>query len=152
MKALIQRVSRAQVSIENVISGKIGAGLLVFVGVKQTDTHNEAEALARKTAHLRIFPDEQDRMNLSLLDIAGAALVISQFTLHADTRKGHRPSFIHAAKPATAEQLYNKYVTALQDLIGEHNVQTGRFRASMQVELTNDGPVTIMLSTGEDAP
>ena len=118
----------------------------MFVGIKEGDSAAQAVTLAHKTACLRIFPDEQDRMNRSLLDIAGEALVISQFTLYADTRKGHRPSFVQAANPAHAEFLYDTYVAELTKILLPGKVRTGRFRASMQVALINDGPVTIAIS------
>lgn len=152
MKVLIQRVSRAQVSIQGSVHGNISRGLVVFLGVRQADTDADAETLARKTAQLRVFPDEQDRMHLSLRDIGGQALVISQFTLYADTRKGARPSFTAAAAPAPAEARYHHFVQALADIIGNTNVQTGRFRHNMQVELVNDGPVTIEINTDAARP
>ncbi len=152
MKALIQRVSAAKVWIGNSVYNEIGCGVVVFLGVRINDNIDGAAALAAKTAHLRIFPDEQDRMNRSLLDISGEALVISQFTLYADTRKGNRPSFIYAAPPTEAELLYQKYVQYLTDLLPSESTKTGQFRASMQVELINDGPVTITLDTDNQLP
>jgi len=147
MKVLIQRVSQASVAVDAAPTGQIGRGLVVFVGVKEDDCPRDAGTLAYKTANLRIFPDEQDRMNLSLLDIDGEALVISQFTLYADTRKGHRPSFVQAAPPTEAEALYDHYVQQLATLLSPDKVKTGRFRASMQVALVNDGPVTISIES-----
>jgi len=152
MKALIQRVSAAKVWIGGSVYNEIGCGLVVLLGVRKNDNSDGAAALAAKTASLRIFPDNQDRMNRSLQDIAGEALVISQFTLYADTRKGNRPSFIYAAPPEEAKSLYEKYVHYLADLLPPQSVKTGQFRASMQVALTNDGPVTITLDTDRDLP
>ncbi len=149
MKVLIQRVSRAQVSIDGTPHSKIGRGFVVFLGIRSGDTEADASSLARKTAHLRIFRDEQDRMNLSLIDTQADALVISQFTLYADTRKGSRPGFTQAETPLIAQQRYNLYVESLSRIIGPEHVQTGRFRSSMQVELVNDGPVTIKISTDD---
>ena len=147
MKALIQRVSTAKVWVEGNVIGKIGPGMVIFLGVRQEDTQQDAEELSRKIAKIRIFPDDQDRMNLSLSDIAGEALVISQFTLYANTRKGNRPSFITAASPAQAKALYDHFVYSMGLHLSPECIQTGRFRSSMQVELTNDGPVTFNLDT-----
>lgn len=147
MKVLIQRVSRGVVNVDGIAVGRIGRGFVVLVGVCTGDAAVNAATLARKTAALRIFPDDEGRMNRSLADIGGSALVISQFTLYADTRKGNRPSFIRAGDPAIAEALYNAYITELAAVIGEDCVQTGRFGAEMQVELVNEGPVTIELTT-----
>ena len=119
----------------------------MLLGVRQGDTDQDAELLAAKTAQLRIFPDEADKMNLSLLDVAGQVLVVSQFTLYADTRKGNRPSFIQSAPPDVAEALYQHYVGHLRRILGQGRVATGVFRARMLVEILNDGPVTIELST-----
>lgn len=145
MKALIQRVSRARVSVEGTETGVIGKGYAILLGVRLQDTEADAIFLAEKTASLRIFPDAQDKMNLALSDIGGAVLVVSQFTLYADTRKGNRPSFINAATPAEAERLYKVYVLQLRRILGPDKVATGIFRASMSVEIINDGPVTIEL-------
>lgn len=149
MKVILQRAARGKVSIDSQVVGKIEKGFVILVGVRTGDTPENAIALARKTSRLRIFPDEENRMNLSLLDVGGSALVISQFTLYADTRKGNRPSFIQAGDPAIAEQLYNTFISELSDLLTPARVQTGRFGASMQVEILNDGPVTIELNTDE---
>lgn len=149
MKALIQRVTRGSVTIEGRGPNSIGAGFVVLIGVKQGDTEEDARYLAHKTVNLRIFPDSADKMNLSIMDTNGEFLVISQFTLYADTRKGNRPSFIQAADPGTAEKLYNEYVAALKRTVGDSRVKTGVFRASMSVEIINDGPVTIELSTDD---
>ena len=147
MKACIQRVSRARVTINGEIYGQIGPGLLVLLGVVNTDTPSEISFLAEKTAGLRIFDDAQGKMNLSVADISGAVLVVSQFTLAADCRRGKRPSFTAAAPPETAEDYYEKFVALLREK--GLPVETGRFRAMMDVELVNDGPVTIWLDTEE---
>ncbi len=143
MRLLIQRVSEASVSIAGEVIGRIGAGMLVLVGVGQQDGEAEAQWMANKCAGLRIFEDRQGKTNLSLLDVDGAALVVSQFTLYADTRKGRRPSFIRAALPEKAETL----VQRLAEHLASHgvSVEHGRFGAVMQVALVNDGPVTIWL-------
>ena len=145
MRALLQRVTEALVSVDGEVVGKIGKGLVVFVGVANDDTEKDAQYLAQKTANLRIFPDEGDRFNLSALDIHGELLVISQFTLLADTRKGRRPSFTEAAVPALAEGLFEQYVK--QVCATGLKVETGRFQQHMQVEIHNDGPVTILLDS-----
>jgi len=147
MKAVIQRVARGSVTIDGEVSGRIERGYVVLLGVRTGDTTDDARYLAQRTVNLRIFPDEQDRMNRSIVDIEGAVLVISQFTLYADTRKGNRPSFIRAGDPEVAETLYEEYVAALRRELGDVRVQTGRFAASMEVEIINDGPVTIELNT-----
>lgn len=147
MKVLIQRVARGAVSIAGAGVGRIDRGFVILVGVRTGDAAADAAVLARKTAALRVFPDAEGRMNRSLTDIGGGALVISQFTLYADTRKGNRPSFIRAGDPAAAEDLYNAFIDGLAALIGPDRVQTGRFGGEMQVELVNDGPVTIELTT-----
>lgn len=151
MKILIQRAARGAVAVDGKTIGQIGRGLVVLVGVRTGDPEADAIKLARRTAALRIFPDAEGRMNRSLADIGGEALVISQFTLYADTRKGNRPSFIRAGDPTIAEALYNTYVAELARQPGIAHVATGRFGASMQVELVNDGPVTIELSSDSAA-
>lgn len=148
MKALLQRVKRASVSVDGEMIGSTEKGYLILLGVKEGDTLNEAEFLARKTAELRVFTDCDGKMNLSLTDVGGGALVVSQFTLCADCRKGRRPSFIGAMKPPLAEELYLKYAELLADA-GVSHVETGKFGADMLVSLENDGPVTIMLDTDE---
>lgn len=149
MKALIQRVQRGSVTIEGNVTGRIAQGYVILLGVKAGDTEENALSLAGKTVNLRIFQDSNDKMNLSIQDINGSILVISQFTLYADTRKGNRPSFIRAAPPEIAEKLYNTYVDALRKTLGESRVSTGIFRSTMQVEIINDGPVTVELKTEE---
>jgi D-tyrosyl-tRNA(Tyr) deacylase len=145
MKAVLQRVRRASVAVEGETVASIGPGLLVLLGVAQGDTEAEARQLARKTAELRIFADAHSKFNLSLLDVGGEALVVSQFTLLADCRKGRRPSFSQAAPPQEAAPLVEAYAQALREL--GVPTQTGRFGALMQVELVNDGPVTIVLDS-----
>ncbi len=147
MKILIQRAASGSVTVDGKLIGRIGRGVVVLVGVRTGDTAADAMKLAQRTAALRIFPDAEGRMNRSLADIGGEALVISQFTLYADTRKGNRPSFIRAGDPAIAEALYNTYVEELTRHPGIARVATGRFGAGMQVALVNDGPVTIELCT-----
>ncbi len=145
MKALLQRVTRASVSVASEVVGRIGRGLVVFVGVASGDTEKDAQYLAQKTVSLRIFSDEEGRFNLSALDIKGELLVVSQFTLLADTRKGRRPSFIEAAPPAQAEEIFERFVE--QARATGLRVETGRFQQYMQVEIHNDGPVTILLDS-----
>ena len=147
MKALIQRVQRGSVTVEGREIGAVGRGYVVFLGVKQGDTAEDADYLAGKTAALRIFPDEQGRMNRAITEIGGSILVISQFTLHADTRKGNRPSFILAAPAEQANALYEEYVAGLRRILGAERVVTGQFQAMMTVEIINDGPVTIELKS-----
>ena len=146
MRALLQRVSRAEVRVEGSAVGRIGDGLLVFIGVGPSDTEAVARDLARRCAELRIFRDEAGRSNRSLLDAGGAALVVSQFTLWADTRRGRRPGFTGAAPPEQADALYRLFASALAEILGRP-VPTGRFGAEMEVELVNDGPYTIWLDT-----
>ncbi len=147
MRALIQRVTKGTVRVDDEIVGAIAAGLVILLGVGDTDTTDDADFLAQKIIGLRIFGDEAGKFNLSLLDSGGAALVVSQFTLYADARKGRRPSFIHAAPPEQAEQLVEYFATVLQQ--AGVTVATGRFRSQMAVEIHNDGPVTIWLDTAE---
>lgn len=147
MKAVIQRVSRASVQVEGKTVGAIGRGLVVLLGVAQGDGVDDARRLAQKTAEMRIFEDPEGRFNLSLLDTGGEALVVSQFTLLADTRRGRRPSFTEAAPPEVAEALVGEFEEALRGL--GVTVASGRFRAHMQVDLVNDGPVTIIIDTAD---
>ena len=147
MRTVIQRVSRAAVTVDGQVVGAIGRGFLVLVGVTHSDGQPEADWLARKVAGLRIFEDEAGKMNLGLADVGGAVLVVSQFTLYGDARKGRRPDFIQAARPEQAEPLVYYFVAQLR---GQGlPVATGRFRAMMQVELVNDGPVTLWLDTAD---
>jgi len=145
MIAVLQRVKWANVEVEGRVVGRIGPGLLALVGVAGTDDETHAQALADKTVYLRIFPDDQHNMNCSVLDVGGALLVVSQFTLLADCRKGRRPSFIEAAPPERANAILEKYVARLRES-GAH-VETGQFQAMMHVSLCNDGPVTIVLDS-----
>ncbi|MBP6965719.1 MAG: D-tyrosyl-tRNA(Tyr) deacylase [Armatimonadetes bacterium] len=145
MRAVIQRVRAASVAVDGCIVSSIERGLLVLVGVGLNDSESDAEWLADKTANLRIFEDGDGKMNLSLLEVGGEALVVSQFTLFGDARKGRRPSFSEAAPPDRADALYQVYVDAIRRL--DARVQTGRFRARMLVNIENDGPVTILLDT-----
>ena len=147
MKALLQRVTGASVSVGGEVVGKIGQGLVVFVGVASGDTEKDLQYLVQKTVSLRIFPDEAGKFNLSALDIKGELLVVSQFTLLADTRKGRRPGFSEAAPPAEAEALFEQFVEESRST--GLKVATGRFQQYMQVEIHNDGPVTILLDSRE---
>jgi D-tyrosyl-tRNA(Tyr) deacylase len=150
MKALIQRVLSGAVRVDGREIGRIGPGFVVLLGVRRGDRAAHAIELARKTVHLRVFPDADGKMNRSLLDRGGAVLAVPQFTLYADTGKGHRPSFIHAADPDTARPLFEVYVDALRRELGEEQVVCGIFGADMQVELVNDGPVTLELNLDPD--
>lgn len=145
MRSIIQRVSRAKVTVDDEIAGEIGKGILVLLGVANEDSEKEAIYLLDKIVNLRIFEDADGKMNLSLADIAGELLVVSQFTLYGDVRKGRRPSFIKAAPPEKANALYEFFVAEARKLITK--VETGRFQAMMDVELVNDGPVTILLDS-----
>lgn len=146
MKAVIQRVKYAQVSVDGETAGKVGEGYMILVGVQAGDADADAEILARKTANLRVFTDENEKMNRSILDIDGEILAISQFTLCADVKKGNRPSFIGAAEPCEADRLYNLYCDELLKN-GVRKVEKGVFGAHMEVELLNNGPVTILYDT-----
>ena len=143
MRALLQRVSNASVTVEGQVVSQIGKGLLILLGIGHGDGEEQAAFLAEKTANLRIFEDEQGKSNLSVLDIGGEAIVVSQFTLYADARKGRRPSFTDAALPEVAEPLVERFV----ELLRGHGVptQTGKFRAHMEVDIHNSGPVTVWL-------
>jgi D-tyrosyl-tRNA(Tyr) deacylase len=147
MRALLQRVSHASVTVDQQIVGQINQGLLILLGVGPGDTKEQARILADKIVHLRIFEDDEGKMNRSLLDIEGAALVVSQFTLYADMRKGRRPSFINAAPPAIAEPLFEQF----KEMLAGYSVKvaSGIFGATMQITLSNEGPVTIWLDTAE---
>jgi len=142
---VLQRVTQASVTVDGQIIGQIGQGLVVLLGVEQDDTDTDAHQLADKTIQLRIFDDAEGKMNLALADVRGSMLVVSQFTLLGDCRKGRRPSFIQAAQPEVAERLYETFVAAIG--VQGIPVSTGKFRATMQVELVNDGPVTILLDS-----
>lgn len=145
MRAVVQRVSRARVVVDGRVAGEIGAGMMILLGVGRADSAQAAATLAEKIANLRIFEDADGKMNRSLLDVAGAALIVSQFTLYADVSRGRRPGFESAAPPELANQLYEEFVRALRAL--GVRVETGVFQARMAVELVNDGPVTILLDT-----
>ncbi|MFZ4620888.1 MAG: D-aminoacyl-tRNA deacylase [Bacteroidota bacterium] len=147
MRALIQRVSSASVTIDGKLHSSIGKGLLILLGIKTTDTETEVQYLAEKCAVLRIFEDADEKMNLSVQDVGGSVMIVSQFTLYGDTRKGNRPSFIEAAPPEIAEPLYEKFVASVSSLIGKEKVATGVFRAMMDVALVNDGPVTVIVES-----
>lgn len=146
MRTLIQRVQQASVTIDGQIKSRIGKGLLVLVGIEDRDTQDDIEWLCKKIANLRIFDDENGVMNRSVVDIEGEVLVVSQFTLHASTKKGNRPSYIHASKPEIAIPMYEAFCTEIELQIGK-KVQTGTFGADMKVELINDGPVTIWIDS-----
>jgi D-aminoacyl-tRNA deacylase len=145
MRAVLQRVSHAEVTVGDEVTGKIDAGLLVLLGIAKTDTEAAADYLAEKIIGLRIFEDAAGKMNLSLADVGGAMLVVSQFTLYADTRKGKRPSFDAAAPPADANRLYEYFVERVR--ASGVRCETGRFQAMMKVELVNDGPVTVIVDS-----
>lgn len=149
MVALVQRVSEASVTVDGEVTGTIGTGLLILLGVHRDDTDTEMEWLVNKVANLRIFPDDEGRMNHSLLDVGGDALVVSQFTLYGDTRKGNRPSFVESAPPEQAEALYEAFTAALSARLGRP-VPTGIFGAMMDVYLVNDGPVTLWVERRAD--
>ena len=150
MRALVQRVKKCQVHIDGRMYSAIGPGMLIFLGVRRGDAEEDAQYLADRCAALRIFEDQQEKMNLSVKDIDGSAMVVSQFTLYADTRRGNRPGFTDAAPPEVAEDLYEKFVRHLKDSLGDSKVATGVFRAMMDVELINDGPVTVMIESKSD--
>jgi D-tyrosyl-tRNA(Tyr) deacylase len=145
MRAVVQRVSRGEVRVGDEVTGRIGPGLVVLVGAGDDDTEEDVGYLVDKTVGLRIFPDDAGNMNRSVVDVGGALLIVSQFTLYGDARKGRRPSFVKAMAPEPAEQLYEKFVAAARAT--GVPVQTGRFRAMMQVDLINEGPVTLLLDS-----
>ena len=144
MKLVIQRVTSSSLYIEGSLISQIQKGLVVLIGISKSDTENVIEKLVKKLLNLRVFEDENSKMNNSILDIGGEILLVSQFTLYADTTKGNRPSFINAADPKNAELLYNKFLEKLNIVFGD-NIKTGKFGANMQIELVNDGPVTIII-------
>jgi D-tyrosyl-tRNA(Tyr) deacylase len=148
MRAILQRVRRGRVTVDNAVIGEIGAGYVILLGATHDDGPVEMKKLAEKTVHLRVFEDEQGKMNLSALEVGAEMLVVSQFTLFADAKKGRRPSFTRAAAPEIAEPLLAQFVATLQQL-GVSKVETGQFGAHMLVEIENDGPVTIILDTAE---
>lgn len=147
MRLLIQRVSRAKVTVSGEITGEIGHGLLIFVGIGHNDDVARVKEMTEKVIKLRIFEDEAGKMNLDVTSRGGSVLVVSQFTLYGDARKGNRPSFIDAARPEQAKELYNEFVSEIREKIGADRVAEGRFAAMMDVELVNDGPVTIWLES-----
>ena len=146
MRVLLQRVSEAAVKIEGEIVGEIEQGILILIGIEQEDSNEDADWLIQKIVHLRIFSDEDEKMNLSAADIGGRFLVVSQFTLHASTKKGNRPSYIKAARPEQAIPLYNYFVSEL-GAISKTKIETGNFGSDMKVSLINDGPVTIWMDS-----
>ena len=146
MRVVVQRVSKASVTVEGQITGQIDQGLLVLLGIETTDTREDADWLAGKIAKMRIFGDQDGHMNLSVTDVNGKILVVSQFTLHAQTKKGNRPSFIKAARPEQAIPLYEYFLNQLEIQLGK-SPQTGKFGAMMDVDLINDGPVTIFMDS-----
>ena len=145
MRAVVQRVSQGKVEVNNEVVGKINKGLLILLGVERGDTKDDLKYIQDKVCNLRIFEDENEKMNLSLKDIDGELLIVPQFTLHGDARKGRRPSFINAEDPVKAEEFYEKLIENCSKTI--RNVQSGKFGADMKVSLTNDGPVTILLDS-----
>ena len=146
MKAWIQRVSRAAVSIEGSCVSRIGCGYLILLGVTHTDTEAKTDHLAERVVKLRIFEDEQGKTNKSIVDVGGSIIVVSQFTLYADTQHGNRPGFSNAARPDLAIPLYERFVADLRKLLGEDRISTGRFGADMKVALVNDGPFSVELT------
>ncbi len=146
MRAVVQRVNKATLSIDRELFSEISTGLLILLGIEESDENSDAEWLAHKVGHLRIFPDKEGLMNLSVKDIEGEVMVVSQFTLHASTKKGNRPSFIRAAKPVKAIPMYEYFISELEKVIAKP-VKTGRFGAMMDILLVNSGPVTIVIDT-----
>jgi D-tyrosyl-tRNA(Tyr) deacylase len=149
MKAVIQRVKKCAVKVGGKVKSEIASGILILLGVHEDDTEEDASNLADKCAALRIFDDGSGKMNLSVRDVGGCAMVVSQFTLYGDVRKGNRPNYMQAAKPELAERLYNYFVSCLEKSLGKEKIATGIFREMMDVELTNDGPVTIIIEIKE---
>jgi D-tyrosyl-tRNA(Tyr) deacylase len=149
MRVLVQRVKQSSVTIEGSLHSSIGKGLLILLGVRQGDDQGDAKYLAEKCTSLRIFDDDEGKMNRSVRDVGGEAMVVSQFTLYGDTRRGNRPSYSTAATPDVAESLYGQFIDTLSVLLGAERVRTGVFRAMMDVELINDGPVTLLIESKE---
>ena len=147
MRALVQRVKRCSVTIDGKLQSSIETGILILLGIKNGDTESAAGYLAERCSSLRIFDDEAGKMNLSVQEVKGEVMVVSQFTLYGDTHKGNRPSYTDAAPPQIAESLYNNFIRHVQKLLGDKRVTSGVFRAMMDVELINDGPVTLMLES-----
>ena len=147
MRAVVQRVREGSVAIDGTVHARIKRGLVILLGIKKGDTPEDAEYLADKCSHLRVFEDADGKMNLGLQDVGGDALVISQFTLYADAQKGNRPGFSEAARPEEAEPLYETFVQQMRSVLGDARVQTGVFRAMMYVTIVNDGPVTILIDS-----
>ena len=145
MRACIQRVKRCSVSVDGKLINSIGSGMLILLGIKSSDTKSDGEYLAERCASLRIFEDAAGKMNLSVEEVKGKVMVVSQFTLYGDTRKGNRPSYTDAAPSNAAEPLYYHFIESLKKLLGEQNVASGIFRAMMEIELVNDGPVTLIV-------
>jgi D-tyrosyl-tRNA(Tyr) deacylase len=153
MRVLVQRVTEGGVYIEKEnYSAEISKGMVILLGIKSDDSVSDSEFLAEKCSSLRIFEDENEKMNLSIKDIDGEVLIISQFTLYGDAQKGNRPSFTDAARPETAIPLYEKFICRMKDNLGHEKVKTGLFGAMMQVKIINDGPVTIMIESKNDKP
>lgn len=148
MRAVIQRVKKANVTIDDKIKGKIKKGIMLLLAIGQEDTEKDTKYMLEKTMNLRIFEDENEKMNLSLLDIKGEMLVISQFTLYGDCRKGRRPNFMKSAKPETAEEIYNEFIKKAKGY--GIKIQTGEFGANMDIDLINDGPVTILIDSKKE--
>ncbi|WP_421841121.1 D-aminoacyl-tRNA deacylase [Marinobacter algicola] len=148
MKGLIQRVTHASVTVDNEVISEIGSGLLLLLGVEKSDDSSTVRELCRKILAYRVFPDDQGRMNRSLLDMGGSLLVVPQFTLAADTRSGSRPGFSVAARPESAEALFHEFVASCESQLGSDQIGQGRFGADMKVALVNDGPVTFLLEAG----
>lgn len=149
MKAVVQRVKNCQVWIGGEKYSEIERGILIFIAVREDDDERDAILLANKCAALRIFDDESGKMNLSVKDISGAVMVVSEFTLYGDAGKGNRPNYMHAARPELAEGLYNFFIERLESIMGEGKIEAGVFRTMMDVKLVNDGPVTIIIETKE---
>jgi len=149
MRLVVQRVKSASVKVDGEIKGKIDKGFMVLLGVKQGDTDKDLEYCAKKLVGLRVFEDENQKMNLSIQDVSGDFLIISQFTLYGDTKKGNRPSFVMAEEPVKANEMYEKFLDKVKELSGR-NVQKGVFGADMKVELLNDGPVTIIIESPDE--